>query len=59
MDPELQKYLKLLAKIAIFVLSLVAIYLLFNYVFPILGKILAYIPVLFLPFIIEQRRRKN
>ena len=52
MDPELQKYLKLLAKIAIFVLSLVSIYLLFSYVIPMLGKILAYIPVLFLPFII-------
>ena len=52
MDPELQKYLKLLVKIAILVLSLVAVYLLFSYVFPILGKILACIPVLFLPFII-------
>lgn len=52
MDPELQKSIKLLVKMAIIVLSLVTIYLLFAYVFPILGKTLAYIPVLFLPFII-------
>jgi len=52
MDPELQKSLKTLVKLAILVLSLLTIYLLFTYVFPIVGKILAYIPILFLPFII-------
>lgn len=52
MDPELQKNLKILVKMAIMVLSLMAIYLLFAYVFPIVGKVLSYIPVLFLPFII-------
>lgn len=52
MDPELQKNLKLLVKMAILVLTLVTVYLLFIYVFPIVGKILGYIPVLFLPFII-------
>ncbi|MBC7075071.1 MAG: sporulation integral membrane protein YtvI [Syntrophomonadaceae bacterium] len=52
MDPELQKYVKLLVKLTMIVLFLVAIYLLFTYVFPIAGKVLSYIPVLFLPFII-------
>ena len=52
MDPELQKSLKTLVKLAILVLALLTIYLLFAYVFPIVGRILAYIPLLFLPFII-------
>jgi len=52
MDPELQKSIKTLVKLAILVLALLTIYLLFAYVFPIVGKMLAYIPVLFLPFII-------
>lgn len=52
MDPELQKNIKVLVRLAIIVLALVAIYLLFLYVFPIVGKILSYIPVLFMPFLI-------
>lgn len=52
MDPELQKSVKRLTRLAILVMALVAIYLLFTYVFPILGKILSYLPVIFLPFIL-------
>ncbi|MBO8159385.1 sporulation integral membrane protein YtvI [Thermosyntropha sp.] len=52
MEPELLKYLKILAKLSIFVMGLVAFYLIFTYVFPIIGKILSYVPVLFMPFII-------
>lgn len=52
MDPELQKGLKTLVKSATIVLALVAIYLLFAYVFPIVGDILSYIPVLFMPFVL-------
>lgn len=52
MDPELQKYLKNLVKVSILVMTLVAVYLLFTYVFPILGKILSYLPILFMPFIL-------
>lgn len=51
-DPDLLRYLKALAKLTIFVMALVAIYLLFTFVFPILGKTLAYIPSLILPFIL-------
>lgn len=51
MDPELQKNVKLLTRLSILVMALVAIYLLFTYVFPILGGILSYLPVIFLPFI--------
>lgn len=52
MDPELTRYLKTLAKLSIFVMVLIAIYLLFTYLFPIAGKLLAYLPTLLLPFII-------
>ncbi len=52
MDPDLQKNLKILVKLTIVVMAMVAVYLLFAYVVPILGKVLAYIPVLFMPFII-------
>ncbi len=51
MDAETNKSLKVLIKVSILVLALVAFYLLFTYVLPIIGKVLAYIPVLFLPFI--------
>ncbi len=51
MDPEMNKNLKILIKLSILVMALVAVYLLFIYVLPILGKFLAYLPVLFLPFI--------
>lgn len=51
MDPEMNKNLKALIKVSILVLALAAFYLLFTYVLPIIGKVLAYIPILFLPFI--------
>jgi sporulation integral membrane protein YtvI len=51
MDPELQKNLKKLVKWTIGVMILVAVYLLFNSVFPIVVKLLAYFPVVFMPFI--------
>ena len=40
MDPELQNSLKKLIRVSIFVMVLVAVYLLFKWVFPILGTIL-------------------
>ena len=52
MDPELQKNVKLLTRLSILVMTLVALYLLFSYVFPILGRILSYLPAIFLPFIL-------
>ena len=52
MDPELQKNLKILIKIGILVLSLLALYLLFVTVLPYIGRILKAIPILFLPFIL-------
>jgi len=51
LDPELNKYLKLLVKLGIIVLFFVAVYLLIAYFFPIIGKILSYLPSLILPFI--------
>lgn len=51
MDTEIKRGLKILIKLSIIVMALVAFYLLFTYVLPILGKFLAYIPILFLPFI--------
>lgn len=51
MDPELQKYLKILSKAAILVMLLLAVYLLFHHVFPLTGKMLAHLPILFAPFI--------
>ncbi|QGT99202.1 Sporulation integral membrane protein YtvI [Candidatus Syntrophocurvum alkaliphilum] len=52
MDPELQKSIKILTKLAIIVLALYAIFLLFTYVFPIVGDILTFIPNLILPFVL-------
>lgn len=52
MEPELLRYLKILTKLAIFVMGLVAFYLLFVYIFPVVGRLLSYIPALFMPFII-------
>lgn len=51
MDPDLQKKIKTLVNLAIMVLALLAFFLLFKYVFPILGKVLAHLPALFMPFI--------
>lgn len=52
MDPELQKNIKILTKITILVMVLVAVYLLFTYVFPILGNMFSFVPVLFMPVIL-------
>lgn len=52
MDPELQKNLKTLTRLTIFVMALVAIYLLFTYVFPIVGNMFSFVPVLFMPIIL-------
>lgn len=52
MDPELQKDLKLLTRLGILVMSLLAIYLLFTYVFPLLRDIFSFVPVLFMPVIL-------
>ncbi|NLO22002.1 MAG: sporulation integral membrane protein YtvI [Syntrophomonadaceae bacterium] len=52
MDPELNRYIKLLVKLGIFVLILLAVYLLTAYLLPIMGGALAYLPSLLLPFII-------
>ena len=51
MDNDIKKKLKILLEISIVVMAMLGIYLLFIYVFPIIGKILAYIPYLFMPFI--------
>jgi len=51
LDPDLQRNLKFLVRLVIFVLCLISIYLLFIYVIPIIGDILSYLPVLFLPFL--------
>lgn len=53
MDPELQRWVKRLTKLGVLVLSLVTIYLLFTYVFPLLGKGLAWLPVLLMPFLLS------
>jgi sporulation integral membrane protein YtvI len=52
MDPDLLKQIKSMVKLATLVLILLAVYLLFIYIFPILGNIFSYIPALFLPFIL-------
>jgi sporulation integral membrane protein YtvI len=51
LDNEINKYLKVLLKISSIVVAMFGLYLLLVYIFPILGRILAYIPKLFLPFI--------
>ncbi len=52
MDPELLKYTKMLVKLTILVLSMLALYLVFVYLLPLLGKVLYALPALFLPFIL-------
>jgi len=51
MDPELQRSLNKLIKWTIYVMILMAIYLLFTYVFPIFTRMISYFPVVFAPFI--------
>ncbi|CFX66970.1 Sporulation integral membrane protein YtvI [Syntrophomonas zehnderi OL-4] len=52
MDADIKRGLNILIKLSIFVMALVAFYLLFTYVLPVIGRFLAYIPVLFMPFIL-------
>ncbi|MGE5397876.1 MAG: sporulation integral membrane protein YtvI [Chitinophagales bacterium] len=52
MDPELQRFVKTLVRMTIAVLALIAVYLLFIYVFPIIGDILTAIPNYIMPFLI-------
>lgn len=52
MDPELQRTLKKLIKWATMVMILLAVYILFMYVFPLLAKLLIYIPSVLMPFIL-------
>jgi sporulation integral membrane protein YtvI len=52
MEPELQKYLKILIKLTIVVMVLLTFYLLIDYMFPMLGTLLIKLPVLLMPFII-------
>lgn len=52
MDPELQRLVKILVKMALVVLGLLVIYLLFTFVFPIIGRLLAAIPRLIMPFLV-------
>jgi sporulation integral membrane protein YtvI len=51
LDNEIKKNLQLLLKISSIVIAMFGLYLLLVYIFPILGRVLAYIPNLFLPFI--------
>lgn len=51
MDSEIKKNLKILLKISSIVIAMFGLYLLLVYIFPVIGRILAYIPSLFLPFI--------
>lgn len=52
MDPDLLKQIKILVRLAILVMGLLALYLLFIYLLPWVGKVLSVLPVLFLPFIL-------
>ncbi|MDR1616423.1 MAG: sporulation integral membrane protein YtvI [Syntrophomonadaceae bacterium] len=52
MDPELQKYVKFLVKIAILVLGIAAFFLTVTYIFPYLGVFFKKAPSVLLPFII-------
>ncbi|MGI6548876.1 MAG: sporulation integral membrane protein YtvI [Syntrophomonadales bacterium] len=52
MDPELLRYVKVLVRFAVAVLALLGIYLLFHYVFPIVGDVLGSLPMYFMPFIL-------
>lgn len=52
MDPELNKFLKILVKIGISLLTLLSIYLIVIYILPIIGVSFEYIILLALPFIV-------
>ncbi len=52
MDPELRKSLKLLVRMAIVAIILLVVYLLFIYVLPLLGRLLAAIPKYIMPFLV-------
>ncbi len=52
MDPELNRYVKLLVKLGILVLAVLAIYMVIAYLLPIIGAVFTHLPGLILPFLI-------
>ncbi|NLN88407.1 MAG: sporulation integral membrane protein YtvI [Syntrophomonadaceae bacterium] len=52
MDPELKASLKKLLTLTSLVMVLLAIYLTFNYVLPLFGRVASYFPVVLMPFIL-------
>ncbi len=52
MDPELNRYVKLFVKLGIFVLAILAVYLIITFMLPVIGNVLSYLPSLLLPFIL-------
>jgi len=52
LDPELNRYVKLFVKLGIFVLAMLAVYLIVAFILPIIGNVLSYLPSLLLPFIL-------
>ncbi|MEQ8200181.1 MAG: sporulation integral membrane protein YtvI [Syntrophomonadaceae bacterium] len=52
MDPELKRSLKRLLTLSNLVMILLGIYLLFNFILPLLGKVASYFPVVLMPFIL-------
>lgn len=51
-DPELKRGLKRLLTLSSLVMVLLAIYLLFNYILPLAGKVVSYFPIVLMPFIL-------
>lgn len=52
MDPELKRSLKILLRLGSLVLILLSIYLLSNFILPMVGRVAAYFPVVLMPFIL-------
>ncbi len=52
MDPELNKYVKIFVRLGIFVLAILALYLIIAYMLPIIGNVFSYLPSLLLPFVL-------
>jgi len=51
-DPELKQNLKKLLALTSLVMILLAIYLTFNYILPLVGRVASYFPVVLMPFIL-------
>ena len=52
MDPELKQSLKKLLTLTSVVMVLLALYLTFNYILPLVGRVVSYFPVVLMPFIL-------